>query len=60
LVDLGKILPSRFITEVAVGGRLVFTRDAVDLTNLHSPADREDLRWEGLGIDGHGGIGVSP
>ena len=58
LVNLGKILPGRFFTQVAAGRRLVLGRDAIDLGDLHSAADREHLGREGLGIDRDGGTGV--
>src|SRR6266536_2563324 len=60
LVNLGKICPGRFLTEVAAGRRRILGRDAIGLGDLDSPADREHLGREGLGIDRDGGTGVRP
>jgi len=60
LADLSKIRPGGLVTQVAPGRRRVLGRDAIDLGDLHPPANHEHLGREGFGIDRHGGTGVSP
>src|SRR5438552_3693678 len=57
LVNLSKIIPGRFLAKVTAGRRRILSWDAIDLGDLHSPADREHLGREVLGIDRHGGTG---
>src|SRR5437763_16885388 len=49
LVNLGKILPGRFLTEVTAGRRRILAWDPIDLGALPPPADREHPGRESLG-----------
>ena len=59
-VNLSKVDPGSFLTQVAAGRRLIRRRDAIDLADPHPPAEGEHLGRKGLGIDRDGGIGVRP